>query len=345
MGKVLRSDGTVRVRIIGPGKGSSAVYEAEQLKRDGGVFKGAQVFWDHPSTKEERERPERSLRDLCGVAVSDPVYDEAGPKGAGLYTDVRVFKPYQPLVEEMGPHIGVSIRAAGSVVTKQVNGESVRVAEKFTSGGFDFVTKAGAGGTVVPLYESARKEAQNLVDAFHKTNPTFIESEGKSETDRFIEWATGNASPEEDNSMELKEAVAALEASKSEVATLKEENKALSIAAMLREAREVIASELMKETTLLEVSRERITASVMKEAPFKEGKLDKEALAGFVKEAAKVEKAYIEALKPRGITGMGQAGTTDGKARLRESLIAMHLQNGEGKEKAERLADLAIAGR
>ena len=42
---------------------------------------------------------------------------------------------------------------------------------------------------------------------------------------------------------------------------------------------------------------------------------------------------------------MGQASATDGKARLRESLVAMHLQNGEAKEKAERLADLAIAGR
>jgi len=201
----------------------------------------------------------------------------------------------------------------------------------------------GMGGAAVGLLESARKTAETTLSAFREAVPTFIEGDGRTETDRFIEWATGNASPEEDNSMELKEAVAALDAAKAEVATLKEENKALSIAAMLREAREVIASELMKETSLLEVSRERITASVMKEAPFKDGKLDKEALAGFVKEAAKVEKAYIEALKPQKITGMGAGGddTQAGKQKLYESMKKMHLANHRSPEDADRLAKIS----
>jgi len=340
MGKVLRSDGTVRVRIIGPGKGSSAVYEAEQLKRDGGVFKGAQVFWDHPSTKEERERPERSLRDLCGVAVSDPVYEETGPKGAGLYTDVRVFKPYQPLVEEMGPHIGVSIRAAGSVVTKKVNGESVRVAEKFTSGGFDFVTKAGAGGTVVPLTESARPGVSEFVEAFLAAHPQESET-SESARAQFVEWATGGTHAEEED-MELKEQLTQAQA---ENAALKESKAQLEKALVLKEAADIVGEIVLAEKDLADVTRARIRGQFKDVSPLKENKLDKDALTAAVKEAIKAEKAYIESFKPKGITGMGQAGTTDGKARLRESLIAMHLQNGEGKEKAERLADLAIAGR
>ena len=288
MGKVLRSDGTVRVRIIGPGKGSSAVYEAEQLKRDGGVFKGAQVFWDHPSTKEERERPERSLCDLCGVAVSDPVYDEAGPKGAGLYTDVRVFKPYQPLVEEMGPHIGVSIRAAGSVVTKKVNGESVRVAEKFTSGGFDFVTKAGAGGTVVPLTESARPGVSEFVEAFLAAHPQESET-SESAKAQFVEWATGGTHAEEED-MELKEQLTQAQA---ENAALKESKAQLEKALVLKEAADIVGEIVLAEKDLADVTRARIRGQFKDVSPLKEGKLDKDALTAAVKEAIKAEKAYI----------------------------------------------------
>jgi len=339
--KVVRADGTVRLRIISPGKGSSAYYEADQLKRDASVFKNAQVFWDHPGRREEGDRPERSLRDLCGVAVTDPVYEETGGAGPGLYTDVRVFKPYQPLIEEMGPHIGVSIRAAGSVVTKKIGGESVRVAEKFTSGGFDFVTKAGAGGKVVPFTEAARSGVDDYVQQFLAEHPQESES-SESARAQFVEWATG-VSHKEEEEMELKEQLSQAQA---EIASLKAANQRLTEAAILQEAAGIVEAEIAKDKDLPDVTRTRLRESLKTKSPVKEGKLDKDALAAAVTEAVKAEKAYIASLKPKGITGMGgTGGTDDGKARLRESLIAMHLQNGETKEKAERLADLAVAGR
>ncbi len=337
--KVIRPDGTVRVRIIGPGKGSSAVYEADQLKRDGGVFKGAQVFWDHPSTKEERERPERSLRDLCGVAVTDPVYEETGPKGAGLYTDVRVFKPYQPMIEEMGPHIGVSIRAAGSVVTKTIGGESVRVAEKFTSGGFDFVTKAGAGGAVVPLMESARPGVKEFVEAFLADHPQESET-SESARAQFIEWATGSHTQHsEEEDMELKEQ---LEQVKAENVALKEAVKQKDQALVLKEAGEIVDQTILAEKDLAEVTRARLRQTIKAEGAIKDGKLDKDALTALVKEAVKAEKAYIEALKPHGVTGMGPTAPADeGKKRLYESMKALHLSNHKTLEEADRLAKIS----
>jgi len=338
--KVVRPDGTVRVRVIGPGKGSSAVYEADQLKRDKDVFRNAQVFWDHPGMKEERDRPERSLRDLCGVAVSEPVYEENGTAGPGLYTDVRVFKPYQPLVEEMGPHIGISIRAAGSVVTKKVNGESVRVAEKFTSGGFDFVTKAGAGGKVVPFNESARSGVSEYVESFLADHPQESET-SESARAQFIEWATGDSQKEED--MELKERVQQLE---TENAALKEANANKDKELLLVEAGKIVDETLLAESDLADVTRARIRAQFT-DIPLKEGQIDKDALVAAVQETVKTEKAYLETFKPKkGVVGMGEAGSgSDGKARLRESLIASYIERGETKETAEKLADLATQGR
>jgi len=340
MAKYLRPDGTVRVRIIGPGQGSSAYYEADQLKRDMGVFpKGTQVFLDHPGKREESDRPERSIRDLCAVSVSDPVWEESGPKGPGPYTDVRVFKPYQPLIEEVGGDIGISIRAAGSVVTKKIAGESVRVAEKFTSGGFDFVTKSGAGGAVVPITESARPGIAEFVEAFLADHPQESES-SESARAQFIEWATGSHEQEED--MELK---VELEQVKAENAALKEAKAQLEKQAVLSEAAEVVNEAIIADKMLADVTRARIRGQFKDVSPLKEGKLDKDALKAAVAEAIKAEKVYIESFKKPGVTGMGAAGANDGgKARLRESLVAMHMQNGETKEKAERLADLAIDG-
>ena len=136
-----------------------------------------------------------------------------------------------------------------------------------------------------------------------------------------------------------------LETVKAENAALKEAKAALEKAVVLTEAADIVSETITADTTLAEVTRARIKSQFKDVSPLKEGKLDKDALTAAVKEAIKAEKTYLESFRPKGVTGMGQASGTDGKARLRESLIAMHLQNGESKDKAERLADLAVAGR
>jgi hypothetical protein len=345
MSKIVREDGTVRLRIIAPGQGSSAYYEADQLKRDRMVFKNAQVFLDHPSASEEKDRPERSIRDLCAMAVSDPIYEDAGPVGPGLYTDVKVFKPYQPLIEELGPHIGVSIRASGTVVSKKISGKPVKVAEKFTSGGFDFVTKAGAGGSVVPLRESAKEESNKYIDAFLAEHPQESESSDSAKA-QFIEWAT---KPEQEDDMELKEKVEALELEKKTLTetmtALAEEKRKLSETLIIKEAGEVIEAALIAEQKLPDITKKRVRESLTAKVPVKEEKLDKDALKALISETIKTEKEYIESLKPKGIVGMGTSGETDeGKKRLRETFVSSFLERGETKEKAEKLADLAVIG-
>lgn len=345
--KVVRPDGTVRVRIIGPGKGSSATYEADQLKRDMGVFKrGTQVFLDHPGRREEGDRPERSIRDLCGVSVADPVWEENGPKGPGPYTDVRVFKHFQPIIEEVGSDIGVSIRAAGSLVTKTVNGEPVRVAEKFTAGSFDFVTKAGAGGAVVPFSEAAKSQVEAYVGQFLAQHPQSSETSDQA-LSQFIECALADSATDaqKEDSMALEARVAELE---KENATLKESKAQLESAAMAQEAQTVVAAEVLKSVTLPDVARARITeAFKVLASPVKEGKLDKEALVAAVSEAVKRETHYIESLKSaKKITGMGGGLTPDdiGAKQLREAYEQRFLAEGKSEKDAKAMAETAARG-
>jgi len=243
----------------------------------------------------------------------------------------------------MGPHIGVSIRASGTVATKTVNGEAVRVAEKFTSGGFDFVTKAGAGGAVVPFAEASRSSIDTFIGQFLEEHPQESETSDAARA-LFVEWASGDAAaPTQEVDMAEQTKLTALE---TENASLKTENQRLHEAAVLREAQEIVVAEVAKETTLPEITRTRLVESLKPSAPMKEGKLDTDALKALIATQVKSEKAYLESLtKTTKITGMGATVPDDGgKKKLRESMVASFMARGDTKEKAEALADLAVRG-
>lgn len=149
--------GEIPVKIIAPGKGSSGYYPSEVLRRDGpGVFvSGLQMFWDHPSATEARERPEGSMGKLAGVLTEGAKWQEAGPKGPGLYAKAKIFADYAEAVKSKAAHTGLSIRAKGHTRAKEVPGiGTVPVVESIISAtSVDFVTRPAAGGAVI-LQES-----------------------------------------------------------------------------------------------------------------------------------------------------------------------------------------------
>lgn len=150
-----------RILIISPGQGSSGTYPADVLERDGprAIRAGTHMYLDHPGRTEERDRPERSVRDLAAVLETDAVWDPQGSDGPGLYAEARVLPTMAPVVDALAEHIGVSIRGAGErdpdgTITSLLAVESV-----------DFVTKAGRGGKVLELLESARPDSDELTEA------------------------------------------------------------------------------------------------------------------------------------------------------------------------------------
>ena len=147
-------EGRMLVQIITPGVGSSGVYPEETLKSAAAerVFaKGTQMFADHPTVAETQDRPERSIKDLAGVLTEDAYWD-----GTALVAEAQTFEPWRSVIAGMHDAIGVSIRATGTVTESDEDGRPI-ITSLDEALSVDFVTKAGRGGKVRELYESARR--------------------------------------------------------------------------------------------------------------------------------------------------------------------------------------------
>ncbi len=279
----LRRDGTVGIKIIQPGQGSSGFYPAEVLERDGPkVFvSGTQMYWDHQTAMEEAERPEGSLTSLAGELVSDARWESNGAEGPGLYADAQVFGPFQEAVNELAGHIGVSIRARGDA-TPGPEGPIIQRLTEVNS--IDFVTRAGAGGEILELFESARNKATERRD------PVTLQK----------------VTPEPDERMtQLLERQTLLE----------QENAQLKEANILRDARDHVAKQLAT-SALPEIMRERVGKNLLDALPMKEGALDVEALTQKVSDAVAAETEYIKSiigpLSP--VHGMGASEASQSEA-------------------------------
>ena len=153
----LGQTGTALVKLIQPGWGDSGFYPPSVLARDGPkVFKaGTKMFWNHPTEAERRERPEGDLRNLAAELVEDAQWRDG--EQAGLYSRAKVFKAFLPAVRELAPHIGVSINAMGRARQGEADGKSGRIIEAIAkASSVDFVTKPGAGGEILQIFEAAR---------------------------------------------------------------------------------------------------------------------------------------------------------------------------------------------
>lgn len=140
----------------------SRYYAADVLERDVPRVYGAgtQMFVDHPSASEADDRPERSVTTLAAVFLEPPWPVKEDDGRVTMRTTARVFSPWQPLIAEAWPHIGVSINGHGRGDYGEAEGRTGLIMEELTYGqSVDFVTRPGAGGRVVGLLESARAAA------------------------------------------------------------------------------------------------------------------------------------------------------------------------------------------
>lgn len=146
--------------LIREGWGSSGYYSYEVLERDmpKAFPVGTHMYLDHPTVKEDEERPERTVRDLVGVTVSSPRM-----AGIDSVAEVEIFPHWVPVIDAMAEHIGLSIRAYGEIEEGDAGGKHGPIVQGLHMGeSIDYVTKAGAGGQLGALIESARKDPEQL---------------------------------------------------------------------------------------------------------------------------------------------------------------------------------------
>ena len=163
--RLVEAKADYEIKLIAPGKGSSAFYPAEVLKRDGPkVFgPGTHVYLNHATAAEEAARPEGDVRNLAGVLTSAAEYRESHAKGPGLYARMKVFADHAQTVEEKAPHVGMSIRASGVAESGKQRDGLPMLKELTAAESVDVVTRAGAGGMI--LTEAARAASTQQQEA------------------------------------------------------------------------------------------------------------------------------------------------------------------------------------
>ena len=299
--RAVRRDGTIPLRLIQPGWGSSGYYSAEVLRRDGPkVFTPkVKMYWNHPTAVEEAERPEGDLNALAAELVTAARWEESGLAGPGLYADAKVFGAYQEAVNELAPHIGVSIRASGRAVTGEAEGRKGAIIQEIAGArSVDFVTQPGAGGRIIEMFEAARS--------------TFRQTEIPTE---------GETAVSEELQTQLQEANGRL-------AQVEQTNARLQEALVIRDAQEMVGRELIKHT-LPAMTQERLVAQLSGgQLPLTEARqLDRPAFAQRITEAVQAEVTYLATVAGYGagrIEGVG--GAAAGGQQVDEAALNKRMQ-------------------
>ena len=160
--------GVVPIVVASPGWGSSGWYGKQVLENavQSRVFAaGTHLYLDHPGEAERYDRPERSVRDLVAVLEADAAWDPQ----QGIVAQAKIFAPYRDLFrdEAFVSAIGVSLRATADTTVGEAEGrKGTIITELIEARSIDFVTKAGRGGKILSVLESARaaavEEARNV---------------------------------------------------------------------------------------------------------------------------------------------------------------------------------------
>ncbi len=185
-----RESGVIsNVSFLGRVSKNGRIYSTTAMQEAAKLHKGAGVYLDHPTEKEEREREGvRSVRDLAGHAINARVVADR------VRGDVRALKgtptgEFLLAVAEQAPSaVGISHRARGA---SKVGEDGVEHVEHVTAvGGLDLVTEPA---TVAGLFESIHEryggDMPNLKEA--------LQHEIAKQQDWMVEWTLRGSPPDE----------------------------------------------------------------------------------------------------------------------------------------------------
>lgn len=342
--------GTIPIKIIDPGWGSSGYYSREVLQAAANsrvYYAGLQMFWNHPSKSDEKERPERDLRDLAGVLTEDARWDEHGSKGPGIYARAKVFSAYREHVAEMGPYIGLSHYVWGESKPGEAEGKKGDIITRIVAArSVDFVTVPGRGGAIAEAFRAARPPEPTdeqkaagessmvgttstpklTLESLRKEHPEIIEALRKE-----VENDSARKEAQAQQEKKLKETEKALEEAKVENARLKE-------ALLLVEARTFVEAKV-KASTLPEISKTRVAEALAKDPVVKDGKIDETAYAAKIEAAIKSEAEYLANLGAGKVSGMGAGAPAGGQTPTLEetdkALVAGFMRLGMSEAEAK----------
>lgn len=260
---------SARIKLIDAGWGSTGYYSQELLERDGPTAfpAGTQMFMNHVSEKERKEKPERDIKNLAAVLKTPAQFEHDPEGGPGLYASAVVFSDFATAVREKASYTGVSIDADAMYVMGEAEGRHGKILTQLLASPFntvDFVTKAGRGGKVISVSESLRQE----------TNEVTQEKDSmKTQQELAMEAQEAKMTSLQES---IKEFRAREQALQQKVTALQEsltQKEATSAALKVLED---------KESKLGPKTRTAVAEAIGKQPPMKDGALDLETLSGLV---------------------------------------------------------------
>lgn len=162
---------TIEVTLIRPGwSANGRYYSKEALGRAVPTFEGSRAFVNHPSLSEQKERPERDVRDLAGYYTNVRQADDGALKGTLNLIGARG-EELAPLIHEAITKkpdlLGVSINALGKTKMGEAEGRKGILVEdiiKAPSTSTDIVTTPAAGGKFERLMNADDGFTKALLD-------------------------------------------------------------------------------------------------------------------------------------------------------------------------------------
>lgn len=138
-----------RAIVARPGQGSSGFYSEDVFRRDAEkiIAPGGHCFINHEDS--------RNPKDLVGVYEEGAHWDE---DLKAVVADLTVFSHWESFVNEVGPHLGVSLYALGE---QDADGNVTGFIEDRLNGA-DLVARPGlvGSGLAEKLYESAKSQVR-----------------------------------------------------------------------------------------------------------------------------------------------------------------------------------------
>ena len=210
---------------------------------EAGIFNNRKMYANHPRRTDEKELPERSVRDWVAT-VKETVWDDANgvPRSRVKVYDKDAFARWQDAPDE----IAFSILGGGVARGGRVGNREARIVESFKNiRSIDWVTEAGAGGAI-EFAESAADAEELEMDLKNLTREQLMDAR----PDLFTEAASdtppdGYVSREEFDELKRE---------------LTEKKMAEAVAAAKGEASTLVES-LLKQTTLVSAARDHIRES------------------------------------------------------------------------------------
>jgi hypothetical protein len=279
-------------------------YPVATIQEAAAGFRGLKMYINHPTPTEEKERPERNLKDWASTIVESR-FEDGKAIGKVAVHDVWLRERLNdPVARE---HIGLSILTGGKISVGKVNGVEMQIVEKIAfvrqkgPASVDWVTEAGARGRVSRLMESrtgGRKMELELatIKDLKESRTDLVEAIRK-------EAASGNTEKVTKLENDLKE-------SNEKIAKFEKAGKISAQAALVETAlKESKAPDAVKEKVIEHFKTNLVEGS---EADLKE------SIASVIKK----ELEYANKLSTKGTIKTGEGASADLKESLEEELDA-----------------------